>query len=198
MQGIRQDRDTVPGTGSTWVQAIWNQVLQDLQAMEGREQPTCLEQTPQGLFLVQISDQNVRNRCACLEKLGFAPSGLASKLSFCRKPLFSIMYNCKVVFYSWWDSLWMPIWTYSSVSRQWMPIWTYLTMSSTPSLSNLQKIKLSLPSLRGWRFSSTLGVKHSSHSTKCGTAVSRVGGSTLCWIGVGREPLKASRFVSGT
>ena len=53
MQGIRQDRDTVPGTGCTWVQAIWNQVLQDLQAIEGREQPTCLEQTPHGLFLVQ-------------------------------------------------------------------------------------------------------------------------------------------------
>ena len=35
----------------TCVQEIWNQMLQELQAMEGIEQPTCLEQTPHGLFL---------------------------------------------------------------------------------------------------------------------------------------------------
>jgi len=37
---------------STWVQEMWNQVLQEVQAMEGTEQPTWLEQPPHGLFLV--------------------------------------------------------------------------------------------------------------------------------------------------
>ena len=38
--------------GGTWVQEMWNHVLQELQEMEGMEQPTCREQPPQGLFLV--------------------------------------------------------------------------------------------------------------------------------------------------
>ena len=36
----------------TWVQEMWNHVLQELHAMEGVEQPTCREQLPHGLFLV--------------------------------------------------------------------------------------------------------------------------------------------------
>ena len=95
MQGIRQDRDTVPGTGCTWVQAIWNQVLQDLQAIEGREQPTCLEQTPHGLFLVQyqITMFIFGTSVHILKKLCWALT-----LSFCRKALFAIMYNCRLLF----------------------------------------------------------------------------------------------------
>ena len=59
---IKSKRALVSKT-ETWVQEMWNQVLQELQAIEGVEQPTCLEQPPQGLVLGELGHYEACDTC---------------------------------------------------------------------------------------------------------------------------------------
>ena len=72
------------------MQEMWNQVLQKVQAMEGTEQPTWLEQPPHGLFLVQ-SDHNSDMEKVCIsdKKLWFCTVSVTAKKSLCDKALFA-------------------------------------------------------------------------------------------------------------
>ena len=59
---------------------MWNQVLQEVQAMEGTEQPTWLEQPPHGLFLVQSDhNSNMKKGAYMTKKLWFCTVSVTAK-----------------------------------------------------------------------------------------------------------------------
>ena len=74
---------------------MWNQVLQELQAIEGVEQPTCLEQPPQGLVLGELESRgHYVNGFATINELSFISicnQALQSRLSFADSLLLSIL-----------------------------------------------------------------------------------------------------------
>ena len=152
--------------GGTWVQEMWNHVLQELQEMEGMEQPTCREQPPQGLFLVG---------CGRSLYIDFEIKG--------QPWFFSKWLGLAIIFL-----LQRMICNYVLQSRLFFVMIFFANANLNIFVCELEISKHSL---------------YSSKSSWCmhtmqNSSVRGFESSTLYWMQVDQEPLKASHSASGT